>query len=883
GTPMEQAALANDLQSRSRLPLLVSQDAEWGIGMRVERSTSLPRMMAVGASRNPDNAYLAGYVTAREARALGVHQIFAPVADLNLDPDNPIINVRSFGDDAEMVASMVTAFVSGAEDGGAIATPKHFPGHGDTDIDSHSALPSLSVGTDRLDSLEFVPFQAAIREGVRSIMVGHLALPQLEPDPTVPATLSRVATTGLLREHLGFDGLIVTDALNMRAITGSFSPGEAAVRALVAGADMLMMPTDIHAAHAAVLEAVEEGRLTEDRIDESVRRILQTKQATGLATERLVDLDRVRDVVHINAHRAAANEIARDGLTLLSNEEELIPIRSTPTRILMPIVIDGAGEAQGRAFSAEARRHVSDGSALSVRRIDAGAGDADYRAIRAEASRHDLVLLPVFTRVRAGSGRIGLSEKQVAFINELIDSETPTVIVSLGDPYLLLKVNEPAAYLATFSGSEASEVAAAQALFGAASITGRLPVTLSEAYRSGRGIDVAQQAPRSGYPEEVGMRTERMGAVDTLIRGALRNRAFPGAAVAVGRGDVIPLLKGYGYHTYARSVGVTPDSRFDLASLTKVIATTTAAMKLFEQGRLDLDAPIAHYLPEFGTHGKERVTVRQALTHQTGLVPFIPFHRRGVVTREAVIDTIMAQRLQYRPGTDTRYSDLGMISLALAMERIVEMPFQEYARDSIFIPLGMHDTSFLGTGIPDPGVVPTEIDRDFRRRLLQGEVHDEAAWILGGAAGHAGLFSTAPDLARFAYMMINEGRIGGRQFLRPETIRLFTTRVDPNGSTRALGWDTRTLNGNSSAGTLFGPRSFGHTGFTGTSIWFDPDQRLYVILLTNRVHPTRENSRHVLVRSALADIVYRSIEGPDSLLLLDELRPNLPTDAGQTP
>lgn len=355
---------------------------------------------------------------------------------------------------------------------------------------------------------------------------------------------------------------------------------------------------------------------------------------------------------------------------------------------------------------------------------------------------------------------------------------------------------------------------------------------------------------------------ERLEAADRLILSAIERRAFPAAAVAVGTDRSVHKLRGYGSPTYDSEAAVDEHSLFDLASLTKVIATTTAVMLLHEEGSIDLDAPLARYLPEFARAGKQRITVRQILTHQAGLIPYRPFHRMNIETREQLIETIMNEELQYRPGTDTRYSDLGIISLGLAIERITGRDFGEFSHERIFEPLGMADTGFRGTVGRDDAVIPTEIDSDFRGRLLQGEVHDETAWLLGGTAGHAGLFSTASDLARFAHMMVNDGQIDGERFLRAETIRLFTTRANRQGSTRALGWDTRSTQGYSSAGTKFGPRSYGHTGFTGTSMWIDPDEKIYVILLANRVHPSRENNRHVQVRSDLADIVYDVLADP---------------------
>jgi len=350
--------------------------------------------------------------------------------------------------------------------------------------------------------------------------------------------------------------------------------------------------------------------------------------------------------------------------------------------------------------------------------------------------------------------------------------------------------------------------------------------------------------------------------LDSLMEVSIRNQAFPGAAVSIGRANGPVLIKGYGYFTYDSKQAVTPTSQFDLASLTKVIATTTAVMKLYEEGRLDLDAPVASYLPEFSRPDRDKITVRQLLTHSAGLIPFRPYHTLGLTTREQVIEAILAEPLDYKPGTQVKYSDHGMILMALIVERITGDDFATWTREHIFEPLGMLNTGFrpVGQGGDNSGG-PTEFDHLFRKRLVQGEVHDETAYLLGGTAGHAGLFSTAEDLTRFARMLLNNGRVGTTTFLKPETIKLFTTRVTNLGekNTRALGWDTRSKEGYSSAGQLFGPQSFGHTGFTGTSLWIDPDAGIFAILLTNRVYPTRDNSKIGPVRADLADLTYRTL------------------------
>lgn len=869
GEPLEQAVLTNDLQARAKLPLLVSQDMEWGAGMRIEHTTSLPRAMAFGATRNPDYAYAAGYLTAQEARALGVHQIFAPVADVNNNPFNPIINVRSYGERPALVAEMVSAFVRGAQRGGVLATAKHFPGHGDTATDSHTDLPVLPHSRARLDALELVPFRAAIESGVMSIMTGHLAFPEVEPDPSVPASLSRQVTTGLLREELGFGGLVVTDALNMSGVAKHYGVGEAAVRALEAGADMLLFSEDEYAARAAILRALEGGRLSEAQINASVMRVLRAKAWAGLDRKRAVELVEARRRVSTQLHEAFGETVARASLTLLRNEGDLLPLPGTDRRILSVTLSDGESPSTGRTFSEHLGRHVPPGR-LTTRLLDRRSDEADYRQVLREAARYDVVLVPTYVRVRSWSGRIRLSSEHRRFLNQLIAQGKPVVLISFGNPYLVLGLDQPAAYVAAYGAAEASQEAAAEALFGLSPFSGRLPISIPDLYDYGSGIQLPQVMPRRGYPEEVGMVSRSLFPVDSLLRAAIADSAFPGAAVAIGRKDVIAKLNGYGYFTYEALQPVTPESLFDLASLTKVIATTTAVMQLYERGRLDLEAPVARYLPAFGRNGKDRITIRQLLTHTAGLIPFRPFYKMDIANRREVLEAIFAEKPIYEPGTESRYSDLGFITLALVIEEITGQRFADYAEEHIFEPLGMSQTGFRPAGAgSDQAIVPTEIDNAFRKRLVQGEVHDETAYLMGGTAGHAGLFSTAEDLAAFAAMLASGGRANGRPFLKPETVALFTAPADParRRHTRALGWDTKSPAGYSSAGQLFGPRSFGHTGFTGTSLWIDPDQELFVILLTNRVYPTRENRRHVYVRPHLADLAYEAIAGPPEPLL----------------
>ena len=896
GQAMTQVTMANALQRRAERPLLVSQDTEWGVGMRIDEATTFPPAMALGASRDPSLAYRVGYATAREARALGVHQIYAPVADVNNNPRNPIINIRSFGETPDLVGTMASAFAQGAQAGGALATVKHFPGHGDTDVDSHIALPVLRFDRARLDSLELPPFRQVMEAGVESVMTGHLALPSLTLDTRMPASLSPEVTTDLLREDLGFDGLVVTDALNMDAVRQEFGVGDTAVRVLEAGADLILMSTNPWVAHDAIRTAVERGRIDTSRINESVRRLLRAKQDLGLhesagaetpptassapgAQEpdasserttprsdlgRIVPLDSTRHQVDTHRNDVLARTAARRSLTLLSNENDLLPL--TPPdehRALVVKLSDSAYPGTGDPFV----RALSDRPALEsvdVRRLDPRSDSGDVADHLEDAQDYDLVIVPSFLRVRAWSGSIGFNDRHQRFLDQLVADGPPAVLVAFGNPYAPSSLDsQPDAVLAAYGSGTVSQRAAAQALTGAAGTPGRLPVRIPDLAEVGAGQSLKQVSPRVGPPEAAGMDGRRLAEVDSVLRAAMLEEAFPGAAVAVGRGDVLTKLDAHGYYTYEQTKRVQTTSQYDLASLTKVVATTTAAMLLVERDRIALDAAVSNYLPDFAQNGKDAVTVRQLLSHSSGLKPYLGPDERGP-TRAATLDTVMAQPLAYSPGTESTYSGLNFLTLMHIVETVTGRSFDAFCRTEIFAPLGMDQTGFYSTDRTADWVVPTT---DTTGTTYRGSVHDPMARSMDGVSGNAGLFSTARDLSRFAYMLTHDGRIDGRQFLEPETINTFTEKADVPGSTRALGWDTKSPTGYSSAGDRFSDSSFGHTGYTGTSMWFDPAQDLFVILLTNRVYPDDTDEQIQEVRPTVADEVHEAIVGPPRPLL----------------
>jgi beta-N-acetylhexosaminidase len=853
------AVLANQLQSKSKLPLLIGADYERGTAMRQDEGTSFPTAMAVAAGGNPKDAYTMGKITALEARAVGVQWVYAPVSDVNNNPGNPIVNTRSFGEDPARVSEFVSEFIRGVQENGALATAKHFPGHGDTSTDSHIDLPVIKADRERMERLELVPFRAAISAGVGSIMTGHLNVPAFEPDPAIPATLSTNILTDLLRKQLGFQGLVITDALDMGGITVRYAPGEAAVRAFLAGADALLMPPVPDAAYQAVLAAVKSGRISRERLDASILRILQAKARLGLDKNRLVDVPALNEKFGKTAWQETAQEISDRGVTLLRNRENILPLDGTkPTHALLVNLYSDPEPYPGEDLEPQLRARFD---SLIALRADTKFAHADTLKLPPPDS-YDIVVLALFVRVSDRKGDIDVPADQMPLINRIYKSGKPVVALGLGSPYLLERFPQADTWVSAFGISDVAQISMARALFGEIPIRGHLPVTIPGLdMKAGFGIELPAD-PMKLQPMDVRGEAELQPAFK-VIENAIADKAFPGATLAVGyRGKV-------SYHAFGKlsydkgSPSTKIDTMYDLASLTKVVVTTTLVEKLVEDDfayPLSLDAPVERYLPEWANgpqpEWRHKVTVRNLMTHTSGLPPFKEYWR----TSKGKADTlsrIFVEPLEYEPGTKVVYSDLGIILMAEIIQRLTGKPLDQLANEDIFGPLSMKDSMYNPSKTLWPEIAPTEVDNQLRHRLVQGEVHDENAYSIGGVSGHAGVFSTSPDLAAFCQMLLNGGVYAHHRVLKRSTIAEFTVPQALAQNTRTLGWIVPTEG--SSSGHYFSVHSYGHTGFTGTTIWIDPDRQLFVVLLTNRVNPTRENMKIAAVRPAVHDAIMKAL------------------------
>lgn len=833
GSVDDAALLVPQLQAAATVPLLIAGDFEGGVWNRLAGATELGTQMLVGATGSAALAESMGRVTAREAKAIGCHWVFAPVLDVNSNPDNPIINVRSFGEDPERVAKLGAAFVRGVQQEGLLACGKHFPGHGDVDTDSHLALPTVHGDGERLRRVELRPFAAAMRAGLASVMTGHLAVPGLGESVDVPATLSHVVLHDVLRDELGFEGLVVTDALDMGGVRKDWDPGEVAVRALRAGADVLLMPPDPLAARAAVVAAVRSGALPMARLDDAVQRILAAKARVGLFDGGGRVAAGWREHLRTAESEQLAEAIAARGLTLVFAHNDTVPLAHDETPLLVTLLdrdegqLAAFGEALG--FATEHRLRLAADSAPDT-----------IAAAVARIAAASTIVLALDLRVREFQGRLGLPP-QLQPVLDALRPEQRVVAASFGDPYVARRLPHADAYLCAFAASERLQRRAAAALRGECAVTGRLPVGIPGVASAGTGctllpgIDVPQARPADqdlaeDLPERIRER---------LLR-AIEERVFPGAVCLVARRGERVAEVAVGRESYDDGAAVvTPQTLYDLASLTKVCATLPAVLRLAALGKLSLDDPIGKWLPTFTGGGKEQATVFELAHHLAGTVGWRPFFR-AAKGRDAVLAAAVAEPLLAGgPGTQCVYSDVGYLLLGATVEAVSGESLATYAEREVFAPLGMTGARFAPTDAPPLAAAPTEADKT-RGGVVRGHVHDENAFAMGGLAGHAGVFATGDDVLRLGIAWLAGGRgVLPRDLVRQslEHLALLTHRGNAADADR---------------GILF-------TGFTGTSLWCDPRADLCVVLLTNRVHPDRGDTRITTVRADLHELVRRAL------------------------
>lgn len=835
GMPYEVQRSIARLQQVADIPLLVMTDMEWGLPMRVAQSTRFLQNMAVGATGSDEYAYEIGKITAKEARAVGVHIGYAPVLDVNNNPDNVIVNTRSYGEDPERVAKLGTAFIHGLQENGVYATAKHYPGHGDTDVDSHLSLPTIHAAQERIRNVELVPFKAAADAGVKCVMVGHITYADFPVMEGRPATLDRYFIQEILRHEMGFEGLVFTDAMDMGGITENYWSGEASVMAINAGVDMVLLPPNFEATFEFVLEAAKSGRIPIESIDRSVKRILTAKFELGLTEKPAYRPDQIENIVALPEHLKKAEEIANAAMTLVRDDENVIPFHAEDLDSVLVVTITDEQQTinPGITMNREVANRIPK---VKTAFIDPRTTEKEMQDIIAKTDSVDAMIVGVFVKWGTHKGTIALPDTTVGLLTNFFKVDKPMAVIALGSPYILRQIPEAPTYLCAYEAVPLAVRAAIRAVFGEIPIKARLPVSIPGYYDIGHGLE--RPLRKMELVKEIN--DDFLNDAYAILNNAIADSIFPGAQVAVVHGGKLIASRALGRQTYdPSSPKITTETIYDLASVTKVAATTAIAMHLWERGQILLDIPVKSYLPEFAGGNKDSVTLRHLLTHSSGAHWWVDLWNKAE-DKETALEYIYQLPLDYTPGDSMIYSDLGLIMMGKILETVTGKPLDQLAKELIYQPMGMTNTMFNPPGEWLHRIAPTEIGGSMNRSLIHGDVHDENAHFLDGVSAHAGLFSTAEDLAALAQMLINGGIYRHKRFFSPETVKYWTTHQHmPEWSDRALGWRIPSDEG-SSAGDYFSRGSFGHTGFTGTSFWVDPNRKTAIILLTNRVHPTRE-------------------------------------------
>lgn len=890
GGPIRQANLTNYYQSIAKTPILITIDGEYGLGMRLDSVIKYPYQITMGAMSNTSAAYLMGRAVGEQHKRLGVHVNYAPVVDVNNNPNNPVIGFRSFGEDKYRVAQMGIAYTKGMQDVGIMASAKHFPGHGDVAVDSHYDLPIINKTKSQLEEMELYPFRELVKAGVQSVMVGHLSVPSIDNGKNRATSISKNAVNGLLREDLGFKGLTFTDALEMKGVAKYFPGGAIAVEALIAGNDMLCLPESVPGTIKAVKDAIKKNRLTWADIEEKTKRVLLAKYNLGLNQAQHVSLSNLTNELNAKTN-AIREQIAKQALTVVNfqntntfrNDFFNLPLTKSKKIAYVAFSKDGGSTPLARRLKSDLGADV-----FSIRYSD-GVGTGGAVVKKVEQGNYDAVIIGFHDiNTRKGSSNYGIT--QTAIQNWYGLNKTNAVTMVFGNPLSMASFCVAKNLVCTYEDDANFHSAAADWLQGRFVASGTLPVTVCK-WQSGHGMQVGTTA----YLQPIG--DERFAEVDAIALDGIKNNAYPGCVVLAAKNGEIVYYKAFGnfeYSANAKPMDLT--SIFDLASVTKVSAVTLAVMKLNEQRKIDLKKKLGDYLPWTRRTNKAGLTLENIILHQAGMVPFIPFYKETVdassgnpkpdlyrTTSESGFNTQVARDLYIRDdwkdtvwkrildspitpqGKKYVYSDNDFWFLGKIVETVTGMPLEQYVRDSFYIPMNMETTGYRPLErFALSEIVPTEQESGFRNQLIQGTVHDEGAALGGGVAGHAGLFSNAYDLGKLYQMLMNGGELNGQRFLNWETIQKYTVYQTPI-SRRGYGFDKPEKDNFKSndpyPSRLASPATYGHTGFTGTCVWADPTNNILFIFLSNRVNPTRNNPRlgSYRIRGNLQDAIYRAL------------------------
>lgn len=883
GGPARQAKLSNQYQKISKTPLLMAMDAEWGLAMRLDSTFAYPWNMTLGAIADNKIVYDIGKQIGAHVKRMGMHINFSPVVDINTNPDNPIIGNRSFGEDRDNVTNKALAYMRGMQSSGILANAKHFPGHGDTDLDSHKILPTISFTKKRLDSIELHPYKRLFQEGLSSVMVAHLNVPALEKRKKFPSSISKAIVTDLLQNDLNFQGLIFTDALNMKGASNFKKPGEIDLAAFLAGNDVLLISESIPKAHQLIIEAFRKGVISEERLSRSVKKILFAKYKVGLNNYQPIELNSLLSDLNTPYDVMLYEKAIENALTVLKNDRLIIPIKKIEKTKIAYVHM---GDDTGTYFFNHLNKYAQ------VDWIKANS-ITEYKK---KLKEYDLTIIGFHKSNVNPWKEYKFSDHELTKLYEI--SRTNKVILDVFTrPYAINDIQSFSninGILLSYQNSKISQELSAQLIFGSITAKGSLPVSIGNQFPvNTTNFTRIQKRLQYGTPESVGVNSIKLKKIDSLVNYGINENMMPGAQVLVARKGKIIYNKAFGYHTQEKINKVSENDIYDLASLTKILATLPMVMKLVDDSTISLDTKIPELLPEYFATNKENITVKEMLSHYARIKSWIPFYletldslklpdkkyysksksndfeiqvANDLYVRNDMKDSIylkikeseLYNKLRYK------YSDLPFYILKEFLERHHNKQFKDLVQNELYQSIGANHTTFLPLEKFTLDMIPpTEIDQYFRMQKIHGFVHDQGAALLGGVSGHAGLFSNANDIAKIMQMYLWNGSYGNYQYIKSETIDLFNScnfcDVDVR---RGVGFDKPQLDDIGPTCGCISMNSFGHSGFTGTFTWADPDEEIIYVFLSNRTYPSADNKSIIEnnLRSDIQGLIYESIE-----------------------
>ena len=883
GGPVRQAKLSNQYQKISKTPLLMAMDAEWGLAMRLDSTYAYPWNMTLGAIADNEIVYDIGKQIGAHVKRMGMHINFSPVVDINTNPDNPIIGNRSFGEDRDNVTNKALAYMRGMQSTGILANAKHFPGHGDTDLDSHKILPTISFTKKRLDSIELHPYKRLFQEGLSSVMVAHLNVPALEKRKKFPSSISKAIVTDLLQNDLNFQGLIFTDALNMKGASNFKKPGEIDLAAFLAGNDVLLISESIPKAHQLIVEAFRKGKISEERLSRSVKKILFAKYKVGLNNYQPIELNSLLSDLNTPYDDMLYEKAIENALTVLKNDRLIIPIKKIEKTKIAYVHM---GDDTGTYFFNQLNKYAQ------VDWIKANS-ITEYKE---KLKEYELTIIG-FHKSNANPWKeYKFSDHELTKLYEI--SRTNKVILDVFTrPYAINDIQSFSninGILLSYQNSKISQELSAQLIFGSITAKGSLPVSIGNQFPvNTTNFTRLQKRLQYGTPESVGVNSTKLKKIDSLVNYGIKENMMPGAQVLVARKGKIIYNKAFGYHTQEKINKVSENDIYDLASLTKILATLPMVMKLVDDSTISLDTKISELLPEYFATNKENITVKEMLSHYARIKSWIPFYletldslnlpdkkyysksksndfeiqvANDLYVRNDMKDSIylkikeseLYNRLRYK------YSDLPFYILKEFLERHHNKQFKDLVQNELYQLIGANRTTFLPLEKFTLDMIPpTEIDQYFRMQKIHGFVHDQGAALLGGVSGHAGLFSNANDIAKIMQMYLWNGSYGNDQYIKSETIDLFNSCNFCDADVRrGVGFDKPQLDDIGPTCGCISMNSFGHSGFTGTFTWADPDEEIIYVFLSNRTYPSADNKSIIEnnLRSDIQGLIYESIE-----------------------